>query len=454
MPTFTNWNLDVPLADLRNVRNAKHRENIECDFTRCRDLVDGKPDTAYELVHCFHSILQLDARLFAWHSAITLIRLVGGQWAYKSESHDWLSSQCDQLATLIDDFAAWLSQCVAPLPANIQQWLNSLDTGAESELQQGYEGITKRWKTNEPNIHSALASRSSIDPQCIAFRQRLTSNRLVARETALSDLHLEESRRYFESILDRTGHASATLENVRALEASSFADIGLTLSEAIDLLLNSLASLEPICRNEVEALLSEARLRLAEPDLCLDTPYGSYVQLRFDGGLETAVRLAHEVGHAVHQRLHRESTVSFLPLTDVDSETWAMAFENRFLNTLESRKPQWTSAIQAFRRYQLIEMNHRHRMLHDFEQALHGPSIQTEADINRLWLRINNRFYGDRVVLEPGFESAWTDVHHLFTAPFYLSVYGVAKERADRCDLSSMIHTYVQEKETAQPCFR
>lgn len=451
--TYLHWNLDGPLADLSRIRESEFRNSFEHDLARCQKHVNSRPDTGFELVRCFHEILQLDARLFAWHSTVTLTRLVRHRWADEAAFHGWLSHQCEQLAMLVENFSAYLRQCVAPLPANIQQWLNSLDPVTDPELKPSYDRIADGWQAAGPGAHSLLSSRSRIDPQRIALRQRLAANRLAEREIALSDSHLEESRCYFDTILDRNGKATATIDKVRDLEASLSAAIQLDIDDAINRLLNSLKGLHPICRQEVEALLSEGRLRLAEPDLCLDTPFGSYVQLAFDGGLESAVRLAHEIGHAIHQKLHRDSSAAHLPLTDVDSETWAMAFENRFMDALESGKPEWSGAVQAFRRHRLIEMNHRHRMLNSFEQALHDPGIQTEADIDRLWLAYNRRFYGDRIQLDSGFESAWSEIHHFFTAPFYLAVYAVAKERADRCDLNTMIHSTIHEKETAHPCF-
>lgn len=449
MSLSTQWNLSAPLSLLRSSLGSKNRARVERDIIECRQHIQLRMDTRPKLDYCFHSILELDEHLFGMQSAMSMASLNGIQESEIGPGRNWVLDQCTQLASLVDDFSARLVDSSTALPSDIQQWLNSLMIGRAIDAQPGYRQIAEHWNA-EPAI---LSKRSEIDPGRVALRQRLADNHISAADTALRHTHIDESQAYFASILDRNGLSFATLDEVRELEVAPFKGIAFGFEAALDLLLDSLASLHPMCRDEALSLRNQGRLRRAEPDLCLDTPFGSYVQLNFDDDLDSAVRLAHEVGHAIHQRLHRESKESFLPLTDVDSETWAMALENRFLGTLASRKPEWTKAIRAFRQSRCIEMNHRHRMLHDFEQALHDRNIRSKTDINRLWLQTNHRFYGERVILDRDFESAWSDVHHLFNVPFYLSVYAVAKERADRCDLTRLIHTYRSKKETDPPCF-
>lgn len=135
-----------------------------------------------------------------------------------------------------------------------------------------------------------------------------------------------------------------------------------------------------------------------------------------------------------------------IPLTEVVSETWAMAFENRFLEHLRTCCPEWVAQVDAFRGFQRIEMSNRHRMLTRFEHSLYAKHIQNKADIDELWLQVNHRFYGPSIHFEPEFQSAWQEVGHIFIAPFYLSVYAEAKERADLCDLSSMIQAYCSKR--------
>jgi len=191
-------------------------------------------------------------------------------------------------------------------------------------------------------------------------------------------------------------------------------------------------------------LLPEADL----PDLCLDTPFGSYVQLDFDGSLSSAVRLAHEIGHAVHHYLHRHSAHTSEPLNAVDSETWALDFETVFLESLEIEYPDCKTNLIAFRQSRQIEMNHRHRILHHFEHALHGNDIRSIEDIDALWLNTNQLFYGNSIDFDTGFKRRWTQVHHLFTAPFYLMIYGIAKDRADATRPTHCINQhYPQRKE-------
>lgn len=430
-PNITNnWNLDHADTVISASCSIEWQTTIEARLSEVQRILESnQPLTAFE------NITRLDSDVFEVWAALSLFQFSGPNTLETTQLKHHLEAASNALTKLIDLFRARASEAQTP-PNLVKEWLKSLSPSKlPGSLQLAYFQITDDLDRGKINQWQALASRALIDPQKKVFRQRLLDNKIKIEGIGPTANTYAESQKYFSELLEKKGKVATSVSEIRDLEEQSFNNLKFQEEEAIALIHSAFSKVHNTASTELALIVEEGRLRFldspSKPDLCIDTPFGSYVQLYFDGSLFCLIRLAHELGHAVHQFWHRQSAESILELTEVECETWAMAFENKVLDYLESTYPNSTLAISSFRKYQKIEMNHRHRMLHQFECSLHEKTLSSEDDINELWLDINRNFYGDQVLFDSDFSTAWQEVYHIFTSPFYLSVYAFSKERAD-----------------------
>jgi oligoendopeptidase F len=328
------------------------------------------------------------------------------------------------------------------------QWAQAFQSESSIESLSRHYQPRKSHADSSVDMRPALCSRSKIDPDAWAFQYRLQQNDLRPKDVDFQATHQAQSQLYFQQLVECMGVRSAPLSDVRAFEARQWETVEFTWSQAIECVGHCFHEVDASFRQRLSDLLSQGQVRVTQdayqPDLCLDTAFGSFVQLHFDGSLGSVVRLAHELGHAIHQSMYRDHPSQQTPPAPLEQEIWAMTFERCLLQTLCADFPDWIRQLNAFRQSQWIEMNHRHRMLTAFEQALHRPEVQCDTAVNQLWLEYNQGFYGSRITLDPSFRTAWQDIHHFWQAPFYLAIYPNAIERAAQSDLRQMIHPYRQ----------
>lgn len=430
------WCLIPAINVLFRFQSEKHRMDCERKLNELRAAVNKGLGDVDDVLSFFNELMEIDQTLHAIQCAFDLTSSAEQALDDYSAVGHWHTCQVREFSQLAEDFMVGITLRSSQLPNLVKQWLGAMSTpGLNPERQQGYNSIASQYESKIDKGSIALTQRSLFDPHRAALDHRLRENLLHSDQADFTPEHQQECQAYFRDLIKDTGKATVLLSELRDFEAGKCADIHITLDDALNVLRRAFKQCHPECQQEINNILKSRRLRLLTdsnaPDLCLDTPFGSFIQLYFDSSLSATVRLAHELGHAVHQHLHRHSDNACLPLNAVDSETWALDFENTYLNRLGAEYPEFLPAISVFRKIQRIDMNHRHRMLHRFEQTLHNPDIRTVNDINALWLDLNRLFYGATVRFDAGFEQAWKEIHHLFTAPFYLMVYGVAKERAD-----------------------
>jgi hypothetical protein len=430
------WNLN-PVDDiLRHFERPDSRLRLEKEIASlCLEITAG--ERSIESIERIHrTLMQTDTTLFSIQSAFDLKDICHSDTSGRSELLKWYLGQVATFSQLIEQLLQAIEPQSTRLPIHIRRWVNSLSTiELCPQLQAHHTAIATDYETHIAGAYHALARRAVIDPHLDAYAKRLSDNNLDEKQGLFTSVHQDESMAYFERLAVAFGKARPLLSDIRKFESEQFTNFSYSIADALTLLRKSFAGCHPECATEIDRLVAGGRLRLLpsdnQPDLCQDTPFGSYVQVFFDGTLSSVVRLAHEIGHAVHQHLHRASSKSSIPLNAIDSETWALDFETTFLNYLVTQQHCRSCAIQAYQQSRRIEMNHRHRMLSRFERALHNRDIRSIDDIDALWLATNRLFYGKHVSFDQGFERSWTQVHHLFTAPFYLMIYGIAQERAD-----------------------
>lgn len=436
LPIDAQWNLTPANRVLARFQLIQHREGFERKVNELRAAFDKGLRDADNVLSLHHELMDIDHTLHAIQCAFDLKKWSGCAFDERSTIGNWHACISRELGQLVDDYKNFIKLHDGNAPPLVGKWFDAISTpGVSPELQQNYAFIANQYDADIEKGSIALTQRSLIDPDLIACDYRMRENRLHKGQADFTVEHQAESQAYFKKLISNTGRKTALLSEVRDLESSRYSTIHFTLDDALSVLRRTFEQCHLECLREIDNVLESRRFRLLSdsysPDLCLDTPFGSHVQLYFDGSLASTVKLAHELGHAVHQYLHRHSDCACLPLTEVDSETWALDFETAYLDRLEIERPELLCALNAFKQAQRIEMNHRHRMLHSFEQALHRQDIKSVSDVNALWLYMNRLFYGESIEFDDGFEQVWMEVHHLFTAPFYLMVYGIAKERAD-----------------------
>lgn len=440
------WDLAEPRARLGLARAGNYQKSLENRLSRLVSTSTKRSGGTGNLAQAFTVAMQLDTELSGLYSLIELC-----DWHDGCETHTplrkWLDTTCGTYVQWLSGFIDQCSLHPQKVTAEIHEWLRHFESQSS-----GMTDAVQRYKlaSHQP-VTSNLLQRPAIDPQRGALHHRLHTNSLAMSDISWSASHKEESERYFRSLLPGSDNETITLSLLREIETEPWSRYRCSLQEALDIIVQTFTSIDSIAHAEVISLYEENRLWVSNnsspANACFDTPLGSYISCHFSQGLDDLIQLGHEIGHAIHFKLNSQSTPSYQPLAEITQETWALATENALLESPQLARKFGHSAIDAYKRHRSIEMNHRQRMLTEFESALHATNIRTQDDINALWLTLNHAFYGDMVTLDAGFETAWQAVHHITTSPFYLSVYGPAKERADKTTLTSLIKN-LKHKET------
>jgi len=158
-----------------------------------------------------------------------------------------------------------------------------------------------------------------------------------------------------------------------------------------------------------------------------DTGRGPYVFAPFDGTLQGALTLAHEVGHAVHLALFSrehskvpEPDSMLLELCSVLSE---QLFARELLQRVTGRvRGQLALAILQEQLNTLV----RQAALSKFETRVAQTAVRNPESISALWRAEHERYLGPQVRLEPRFEFQWAMLPHLFLEARSLRNYPLA----------------------------
>lgn len=436
------WNLQPAFARLEQWRSDQWRKGIDKELASIERAL-----TCQEAEVSFGKLLNLDSELSAIYSARTLLAYSGEETSIGEAELAWLNHVTGNFIDRCRQVATALCRTPETLSSNMVAWCDGiLQEGLPASVRDPGLALNERWRGGQLSMDELLLRRKNLDPDHLILKQRFKDNGLSKSDDIFPLEYQMESQRYFSELLDRSGHTELSLEALHDLEKQGFDSISLSLNQTLEVFRRLCLELDKDLFDEVRSIVTSGRMQIIQDeecmDLCVDTPYGSYVQVQYDESLNSAVCLAHEMGHAMHQYMHRNSEKHYLPLTPVESETYALAFENSFLKTLRKVEPCWSKEIANYVVHRRVEMNHRHRMLGRFEQGILHPDVQSADDINRLWVTMNRLLYGEATLLDGEFSTAWSEIHHLVTAPFYLAVYSEAKEVADRAGLDSLVRQW------------
>lgn len=159
--------------------------------------------------------------------------------------------------------------------------------------------------------------------------------------------------------------------------------------------------------------------------------YGThpYVLLNFHGSLNDVFTLAHEMGHALHS-WHSDHAQPYLyaGYRIFVAEVASTCNEALLIHDLMNRTEDETEKRYLIN-YFLDKFKgtmFRQTMFAEFEMLTHGVvekgGMLTAEQINELYLTLNQKYYGEDMVSDPGIAYEWARIPHFYT-PFYVYQY-------------------------------
>jgi oligoendopeptidase F len=156
-------------------------------------------------------------------------------------------------------------------------------------------------------------------------------------------------------------------------------------------------------------------------------PHHPYVFLNYMGERRDVLTLAHELGHAVHQRLCAPlgTLLADTPLTL--AETASIFGEGLvFERLLAEAGPAERRGLLAGQIEDGLNTVVRQMAFHRFETRFHAARRDGELSpeaIGGLWLEVMGESLGPAVRLNAGYEHYWGYISHFVHAPFYVYAY-------------------------------
>jgi oligoendopeptidase F len=156
-------------------------------------------------------------------------------------------------------------------------------------------------------------------------------------------------------------------------------------------------------------------------------PHHPYVFMNYMGERRDVLTLAHELGHAVHQRLCSPlgTLLADTPLTL--AETASIFGEGLvFERLLAEAGPKEQLGLLAGQIEDGLNTVVRQMAFHRFETRFHAArrdgELSAEA-IGGLWLEVMGESLGPAIRLNPGYEHYWGYISHFVHSPFYVYAY-------------------------------
>jgi oligoendopeptidase F len=156
-------------------------------------------------------------------------------------------------------------------------------------------------------------------------------------------------------------------------------------------------------------------------------PHHPYVFMNYMGERRDVLTLAHELGHAVHQRLCSPlgTLLADTPLTL--AETASIFGEGLvFERLLVEAGPREKLGLLAGQIEDGLNTVVRQMAFHRFETRFHAARRDGELSpeaIGGLWLEVMGESLGPAIRLNPGYEHYWGYISHFVHAPFYVYAY-------------------------------
>ncbi|MBR8463766.1 M3 family oligoendopeptidase [Campylobacter sp. faydin G-24] len=154
-----------------------------------------------------------------------------------------------------------------------------------------------------------------------------------------------------------------------------------------------------------------------------------YILLNHTDERRDLFTLAHELGHAIHQKL--SYSVSYLnsdtPLTT--AETASVFCEMLVFDHVKNGlKPKERQALLASKIEDIFATLYRQINFTTFERTIHAHKGEISLDdINKVWLKESKKMFGKSVKLNDYYAIWWSYIPHFIHTPFYCYAYSYAQ---------------------------
>lgn len=144
-----------------------------------------------------------------------------------------------------------------------------------------------------------------------------------------------------------------------------------------------------------------------------------FISVRFDGSLGRSRSMAHEIGHAVRNRIARAWGEPLLKVTEQLDEAYAVFSEMLFFDELARHvSPDRAEHLQMIRLENISEnlLGSAANLL--LQNDIHAHYADTGGvaaeDLGRCWTRYYDRLWADHIIRSPGYEVGWVNETSMF----------------------------------------
>ena len=168
-----------------------------------------------------------------------------------------------------------------------------------------------------------------------------------------------------------------------------------------------------------------------------------YILLNYNGELSDVSTLVHEMGHSMHTFYsHRRQPYPTSGYTIFCAEIASTTNEELLADCLIRKTTEREKRIYLLGQHleRIRATVYRQTMFASFERDVHERSKNgqdtTAAELGRMWLDLNKKYFGPDVVIDGEIAFEWSRIPH-FYSPFYVYQYATGFSAA--CALSRMI---------------
>ena len=153
-----------------------------------------------------------------------------------------------------------------------------------------------------------------------------------------------------------------------------------------------------------------------------------FVLLNYTNQRRDVFTLAHELGHAVHQYLSREAGYLSQDTPLTTAETASIFAEMLLFEELKKDLDKKELAeIYASKLEDIFATLFRQIVFTNFEREVHSSDELKPEDFNKIWMRENQKMFGESVYLTKNYEIWWSYIPHFIHSPFYCYSYSYAQ---------------------------
>ena len=153
-----------------------------------------------------------------------------------------------------------------------------------------------------------------------------------------------------------------------------------------------------------------------------------YILCNYDDNLRDVMTVAHELGHGLHGCLSRKQNYFSYDTPLTTAETASVFAEMLVFDDLLAQQtdPQVQIALLAGKLEDIFATVFRQNVLTRFEEmsfAARQEKRLTPEALGKLWVKANEKYYGDAVEMPDGYRWGWSYIPHFIHSRFYCYSY-------------------------------